>query len=174
MKKFQGIVAIVLVMAMLALVGCDFSITTDESTETSAQGEMPSGTTEQGKTPSGTTEQVLVDNDVVKVTFVEIYEEPSLPGNCFLRVKVENKSDKTVTVSLTDTYVNDTAQMMGSGVPMTLAPGKNSQAPFFFGYTNLGISTKDEITKIEFKVWLLDEDFDTVIKTDSLVVEFNK
>lgn len=164
MKKFHGIVAIVLVMCMLVLGGCDSSSTTDKPTETSGQSESQ----------VGTEAKVLIDNDIVKVSFVEIYEEPSLPGNCFLRLKVENKSDKTVTVSLKDSYVNDTAQMIGSGVPMTLAPGKNSQTPFFFGYTNLGISSKDEIEKIEFKVWLYDEDFDTVIETESLVVEFSK
>ena len=163
MKKFHGIVAIALVMVMLTLVGCDGSSTTENPTETPSQGESQ----------SGTNEQVLVDNDIVKVTFIEIYEEPSLPGNCFLRVKVENKSDKTVTVSLKDSYVNDTAQMIGSGVPMTLAPGKNSQTPFFFGYANLGISSKDEIEKIEFKVWLMDDNYDTVVETDTLVVKFN-
>lgn len=164
MKKFHGIVVIVLVVAMLALVGCDGSGTTENPTETPTQGESQ----------SATAEQVLVDNDIVKVTFIEIYEEPSLPGSCFLRVKVENKSDKTVTVSLTDSYVNDTAQLIGSGVPMTIAPGKNSQTPFFFGYGNLGISSKDEISKIEFKVWLWDENNDTVLKTDALVVDLSK
>ena len=164
MKKFQGIVTIALVIAMLALGGCDSQDIADKPTETPSQSESQ----------SETTVQVLVDNDLVKVSFVEIYEEPSLPGNCFLRLKVENKSDKTVTVSLKDSYVNDTAQMIGSGMPMTLAPGKNSQTPFFFGYGNLGISSKDEIEKIEFKVWLMDDNFDTVIETESLVVEFNK
>ena len=164
MKKFHGIVAIALVAGLLILSGCGDSSTTETPTETSGQGESQ----------SGTEAKVLIDNDIVKVTFVEIYEEPSLPGNCFLRLKVENKSDKTVTVSLKDSYVNDTAQMIGSGVPMTLAPGKNSQTPFFFGYTNLGISSKDEIEKIEFKVWLFDDNFDTVIETESLVVEFSK
>ena len=165
MKKFHVIVVIALVMAMLTLVGCDNSSTTEKSTETSSQGESQ----------SGANEQVLVDNDVVKVTFIEIYEEPSLPGNCFLRVKVENKSDKTVRVSLKDSYVNDTAQMMGTGIPIVLAPSKNSQQAFVFGYTNLGISSKDDIQKIEFKVWLIDDDTnDTVIETESLVVEFNK
>jgi hypothetical protein len=65
--------------------------------------------------------------------------------------------------------------MMGTGVPIVLEPGKNSQQPFFFGYGNLGITSKDEIEKIEFKVWLMDNDnYDTVVETESLIVEFNK
>jgi uncharacterized protein YceK len=163
MKKFRNIVVITLVMGLLVLSGCGGTSTTEKSTESSPQGES--------QAPA---EQVLFEDENVKVTFVEIYEEPSLPNNCFLRLKVENKSDKTVTVSLKDSYVNGTAQMIGSGVPMELAPGKNSQTPFFFGYGNLGISSKDEIEKIEFKVWLMDEGFDTMIETDSLVIEFDK
>lgn len=163
MKKFKGIMAIVLVAGMLVLSGCDGSSTTNK----------PSEGTSQSETQNNVVEQVLVDNESVKVTFIEIFEEPSLPGTCYIRVKVENKTDKTVTVSLTDSYVNDTEQMIGSGLPMTLAPGKNSQTPFFFGYANLGIDSKDEIEKIEFKVWLMDENYDTVVKTDTLVVEFN-
>ena len=153
MKK---IIVGLLALAMLVMVvGCD-------TTET------PSGDPEN---PSTTQEQVLVDNDVVKVTFIEIFEEPSIPNTCYVRLKVENKSDNTVMVSLKDSYVNDTAQMMGTGVPIVLAPDKSSQQPFFFGYSNLVITDKSEISKIEFKVWLMDNDtYDTVLETDSLTV----
>lgn len=163
MKKLKVILAIALAMGMLVLSGCDGSSTTENPTENSSQVES--------QTP---TEQLLFEDENVKVTFVEIFEMPELVGSCYLRLKVENKSDKTVTVSLKDSYVNDTAQMIGSGVPMTLAPGKNSQTPFFFGYGNLGISSKDEIEKIEFKVWLWDENFDTVVETEPLVIDFSK
>lgn len=162
MKRF---LAIMLVFGMLMLSGCGSMGVSGESNSDNTQKESES----QGATE----EQVLVDNEAVKVTFMEIFEAPGLVGTCYLRLLVENKSDKTVTVSLKDSYVNDTAQMIGSGVPMTLAPGKNSQTPFFFGYGNLGISSKDEIEKIEFKVWLWDENFDTV-ETEPLVVEFKK
>ncbi len=163
MKKFKGSMVGVLVAGMLVLSGCDGASTTPPPSESASQSESQ----------KNVVEQVLVDNESVKVTFIEIFEEQSLPGTCYIRVKVENKTDKTVTVSLTDSYVNDTAQTIGSGLPMTLAPGKNSQTPFFFGYSNLGISSKDEIEKIEFKVWLMDENYDTVLKTEDLVVEFN-
>lgn len=154
MKK---LLALMLALGMLVLCGCDTTDTQsgDKSTATNTA-----------------TTKALYEDDNVKVSFVEIFEMPELVGTCYLRLKVENKSDKTVTVSLKDSYVNDTAQMIGSGVPMELAPGKNSQAPFFFGYSNLGISSKDEIEKIEFKVWLMDDNFDTVVETKTLVVDF--
>ena len=162
MKK---LLAMVLVFGLFMLSGCGGSGTSSGDTNAN-QNENGSQNTAK--------EQLLYEDENVKVSFIELYEEPSLPGNAYLRLKVENKSDKTVTVSLKDSYVNDMAQMMGTGVPIKLAPGKSSQQPFFFGYGNLGITTKDEITKIEFKVWLMDDNYNTVVETESLVVEFNK
>ena len=167
MKKF---LVMLMVFGVLLLSGC---VSTDDSTGGSNGGDSntPNNDSSQGNNEV----VVLVDNENVKISFIELYEEPSLPGNAYLRLKVENKTDKTVMVSLKESYVNDTAQMMGTGVPIVLAPGKSSQQPFFFGYGNLGITSKDEIAKIEFKVWLMDNDnFDTVVETDSLVVDFNK
>ena len=174
MKKFQSVMAIMLVIAMLALVGCDFLATTDELAETSEQGETLNGTNEQGAKPSGTKEQVLIDNNMLKVTFIEVFEEPSISGVAYLRLKVENRTDKTVTVYPQDAYVNGTSIILGSGVPMKLAPGTNSQAPFIIFYTNLGITSKDEIKKIEFKLTFDDENYDTIVETDNLIIELNK
>lgn len=154
MKKiFTLVVLIVMVMTMA---GC-----VDNSTTT----EKPSSPNE-----NPVEEQVLWDSDSVKVSFIEIFEEPSISGVAYLRLKVENNTDKTVTVYPQDAYVNDTSTTLGSGVPMTLAPGKNSQAPFIIFYTNLGITSKDEIQKIEFKLSLEDESYDTIEETEVLVI----
>lgn len=165
MKKFRVIIGLILVLSMLVLSAC---------ASTDIPSDNPNVNPNEDNSPSDI-EQVLFENDKVKVTFIEIFEMPELVGNCYLRLKVENKSDRTVMVSLKDSYVNDTVQMMGTGVPIILAPGKNSQQAFFFGYGNLGITSKDEIEKIEFKVWLMDNtNYDTVVETDSLVVEFSE
>lgn len=157
MKK---LFASVLVVSMLVLAGCEVAPSFDyEVTEESS---------------SVATSQLLYEDDKVKVSFVEIFEMPELVGTCYLRLRVENKSDKTVTVSLKDSYVNDTAQMIGSGIPMVLGQGMKSLTPFFFGYGNLGINSKDEINKIAFKVWLMDDDYNTVVETESLVIDLSK
>ena len=160
-KKILAVAAMAMVMMAS---GCGGSTSTSENAGMT-------GSTSSIENP--VTEQVLWDGENVKVSFIEIFEYDYLPGTCYVKLKVENKSDKTVMVSLKDSYVNDTAQMMGTGTPIVLAPGKNSQQPFFFGYTNLGITSKSEIKKIEFKVWLMDnENYDTVEETDTLVVNF--
>ena len=158
MKKY---VAVLLLFGMLALNGCgDSSTPSDNSNEGSSQG--------------STEAQVLVDDVNMKVSFVEIFEEPSISGCGYLRLKVENKTDKTVTVYPKDVYVNDTSIILGSGVPMKLAPGKNSQAPFIIFYTNLGITSKDEIQKIEFKLTFDDENYDTIAETEIMVIDLSK
>ena len=140
---------------------------------------MASGCSDSGSTGSSDStpvitnpveEQVLWDSDNVKVSFIKVYEEPSISGAAYLQLKVENNTDKTVTVRPKDAYVNDTSTILGSGVPMTLLPNKKSQTPFIIFYTNLGITSKDEIEKIEFKLEFEDENYDTVVETDNLVI----
>ena len=162
MKKF---LTVMLLIGALMLSGCETTVASGEG--------GGADTTTDTQSLINSEEEVLFENEIVKVAFVEIFEAPGVVGTCYLRLKVENKSDKTVTVYLKDTYVNDSAQLIGSGVPMVLAPGKNSQSPFFFGYTNLDISGKDDVKKIEFKVFLLDGDSNTVLETESLSVEFS-
>lgn len=162
MKKFM---VFALVLGMLMLSGCESATpvegdSTDKATETTSQSE--------------TQEQVLVDDENMKVSFIELFEEPSIPETGYLRLKVENKTDKTVTVYPQDVYVNDTSSLLGSGVPMKLAPGKNSQAPFIIFYKNIGITGKDEIQKIEFRLTFDDENFDLIVETETLIIDLTK
>ena len=158
MKK---IVCVLLVIVLLCgLVGCIGNGTLEKT------GDNP-----DDKQTTEKKEQVLVDNEDVKVTFIEIFEEPSISNICYLRLKFENKSNKTVWFFLKDSYVNDMAQMMGTGVPIILESGKSSQQPFFFGYENLGITQKSEISKIQFKICGKDDETnDTVFETESLII----
>lgn len=162
MKKFM---VIVLALGLLAMSGCDSTTTssgdsTDQTTAVTSQSE--------------TKDEVLFESDDMKVSFIEVFEDANITGAGYLRLKVENKTDKTVTVYPKDVYVNDTSVVLGSGVPMTLAPGKNSQAPFIIFYSNLGITSKDEIQKIEFRLTFDDENHDTIAETETMVIEFTK
>ena len=121
------------------------------------------------KDDTSNNEKVLLDNEIAKVSFIEIYEEEYLPGTCYLKLRVENKTDKKITVYTKDAYVNDTSVLLASGVPMVIEPGKASQNPFFFTYKNIGIDTKDAIQTIEFKL-SFDND-ESMVDTESLLVE---
>lgn len=147
MKK----VALILLCAALLLAGC-------------AEVDLGSDVSENAVTPN--TETVLIDDDIVKVTFVEVFEVDGLSGTCYLRLQVDNKSDQKISVYLMDAYVNDMSVTMMSGVPMDIMPGKASQNPFFFtGFT------KDEVEKIEFKVHVYDENMKTIEETNTVEVK---
>lgn len=157
MKKILAVLTLAMVMSTS---GCG-----DISTIESA-----SGTSSTPAIVNPVTEQVLWDSENVKISFMEIIEYDYMKGYCYLRLKVENKTDKEITVYPKDAYANDTSIVVGSGTPMTLLPGKKSQTPFFFAYTNFGIASIDEIEKIEITMWVVDDDFNTIEETDNLVI----
>ena len=163
MKKF---IVLTLMIGLLVTMSACYSTSPAEGVPVTP----PSETVSQNESQT----KVLWDDENVRVTFIELYEEPLISGAAYMRLKVENKSDKTVTVLPKDAYVNDTATLLGSGVHMELAPGKNSQTPFIIFYKNIGVTSIDEIEKVEFKLTFYDENFDMVGETETLVVEFNK
>ena len=160
MKKI--IIGLLVLSMMIMLVGCDTAETSSDNIDTSSITE-----------DAVVQQQVLVDNDIIKVTFIEAFEEPSIQNTCYLRLKGENKTDQTVTIYPKDSYVNDTAVILLSGIPMDILSGKNSQTPFFFSYQNLDIDKIDDIETIELKIWVVDESFNTIFETDSLTINFN-
>ena len=121
--------------------------------------------TETQEPTSDSEPTILIDDDVIKASFVKVYEESFLEGSCFLQLLVENKSEQPVYVFLADAYVNDVSVMMGSSVPMNIEPGKKSQNPFTFSGFTL-----DEVDVIEFKISVLDENFETIEETETLKV----
>jgi hypothetical protein len=114
--------------------------------------------------------QLLSDSNGLKVSLVKVYEEPTIQGVCYLQLLVENKTNKNVTIYPQDSYVNDMQVMIGSGIPMEIAPGKKSMNPFFFSYTNVGITRISQITSIETKLRAVDDNFNTVAETEPIVI----
>ncbi|MCH3971203.1 MAG: hypothetical protein LKE53_00290 [Oscillospiraceae bacterium] len=110
--------------------------------------EVKSSTTSDKATSKG----VYSDN-TMDVSFGGLSNQAGLDGELFIGLNVKNKSAKSITVALTDVYIDNTMMPTGSGVPLTILPGK-SGAGAFFGKN----STKpDDVKKVGFKVYLLDE-----------------
>lgn len=115
--------------------------------------------TQQQKEP-----QKAFEDDYIKVSFVEWYEEPAVDEISYLRLLVENKSDKNIMVYLKDVSVNNLMVNTGSGVPMVITPGKASQQPFIMYTEAAGINSVDEISEISFKVVVLDNDTSEILE----------
>ena len=118
-------------------------------------------------------QKVLFEDDNYKVTYQK-FVDPDMGVTTFnLYLKVENKSDKEVTVMLNEGYANDTAVTFMTGMPVNIAPGKNAIAPFIFGYANLGFEKIEDIKKLEFKVSFRDkETFNELFQTDTIQLDF--
>lgn len=100
-------------------------------------------------------ENSVYSDDMIDIYYVKMSEE--LTGNCFITIKVKNKTDKHITVLPTDSYINDSAVTLGSGVPTEMDAGKDKTNALFGAYTNVGIESFDAITKIETKFSVMDE-----------------
>lgn len=157
MKK---IVTLILAFAMLLLLPACGS-----SSETGSQ--------EKEETPETVTEQVFYEDDILKATFVDVIEQEIAPGNAYIRVVFENKSDHDISVFPSESSVNDTMVQYFSGTFATMKAGKKLNYAWFFPFENAGISSVEEIEKLEFSLEIDDENMHQIAKTDMITIEVN-
>lgn len=147
-----------------------FVVASIVSTPTDSGGD-PTGSAAEGGEQQSLKGKVLYEDSNYKVTYVG-FEDPGMGVTAFnLSLKIENNSDKKVVATLVDGYANDTAVFFGSGVPVEIMPGKNAVGVFILGYNNTGISSIDEIEKLQFKIQLYDENFsESLLKTSDITL----
>lgn len=115
----------------------------------------------------------LVDDEYIGAVFLEAYEEPWIQGVFYLRIRVENKSDREIWVALSDVSVNKMSTIATSGIPMEIQPGNSSKTPFIISYSNLDISAVDELQNISFRFWIMDGNSTAVLEeTDIVSIDF--
>lgn len=131
----------------------------------------PPDAQQAGASASESVNTILYQDDMITVSYVKIFEEPSIADTCYLQLLVENNTDQAITVYPKDSSVNGTMTPFLSGVPMTIEAGKNSQQPFFFTYSNLSIDKMADVKDLEFKVWVTDKDTNTLLETGALKIE---
>lgn len=98
------------------------------------------------------------------------FYEVSEISTSYLQLKIKNKSDKKLTLSLDDVYVNDILVQSGSGLPIELKKGKTSTSPFILFTANTGL-TENDVTKIEFKLKAYDESFNKIHSTKKITIK---
>ena len=157
MKK---ICIVAILLSVLMLFGCG------ESSDASAAVAQSESAAEQEIVV-----QELIADDIIEASFVKVFEEDSVQGACYLQLNVINKFDREITVMITDVYLNGTQAFGGSGVPMTIAVGKNSQNPFFISYSNTNITELEQVETIEFKLMITGDDNNTIETTASILIE---
>ncbi len=179
-KKVGGKIATISIICMFAFAATMGILFGEETPEDSSPASTVSlqknedNKTEEKQSSKETSktnqENVIYSDSNLKVSFIKVSDGAKLGVTaCYIHLKVENLGSQTVNVSLTDAYANDTAVTVMSGVPMKLAPGKNSNQPFLFGYNEI-FTSADEIEKLEFKVTLYDENYTSIVKTTESII----
>lgn len=162
-----AILAPIIVFIAVLIIGSIIIDTTDTSTSPSSSiTNVDSNSNNSSKPKNSKNESKVIYSDSdIKITYNKIADGKDLGVTaCYIYLKVENLSSQTFNVSLIDAYANDTAVTVMTGVPVKIAPGKNSQQPFLFGYNEI-FKSADEVEKLEFKVCLYNTEYSEIIKT---------
>ncbi len=123
--------------------------------------------------PPISTETVLVDDGYIKATYNELFEEDGINGAFYLRILIENKSEQSITIALSDASLNNMQTTIGSGIPMTIQSGKSSQVPFIVFTSNTGISELDQVENLSFRFNVMEsEGTDILEETDIVSIDF--
>lgn len=151
-RILKWVIIIIAVVCLISLIGL-LSDTVDvgDSEETTSTTETT--VTEAEKKES---HQQIYEDDIIKVEYIDCYDEDDIEGCSYLALKIENKADKTVMISLDEASVND--MMVNTGGAMTIKPDKSSQTPFILFTGVQGIESADDIETMAFKIIVLDND----------------
>lgn len=155
MKKL--VIFIVCICLCASFCACD---STQEQTSAPTE-------TEQAQNPA----VILFDNDILSATFIGTQDASSI-GVFYVTLKIENKTDADIVVTLEDADVDgETIPLITTGVPLVVRPGNSGQTGFIFSMVNLSISSMSEAEEATFRVVARNNDtFETVYKSDLVTV----
>lgn len=159
MKK---IILTLLTLSLLAFCGCG---------ATNPQETNQTGTTE----PSDPVlETVILENDCIRATYQGVKDMQSL-GVFYLNLKLENKTDKEIWVTLESADVDsETIPLITTGVPVYIRPGNSGIGAYIFSMVNLSINSVKDAEKASFKIVVWEkESLDKIFTSDLISVTIN-
>ena len=165
-KKTGCLIAVVLVIALIAILAVIISSGDDSSEGASTTSHVNSSEEANNK---GNAYKPIYEDEYIKASFMRVYDDAavsaSVEGVSYMQLHIENKSNKTLTVAFTDAAINGMSATIGSGVPVTILPGNTSEQAFILFTKNTNVKSADEINKLQFKFYLMDDDVNTVEET---------
>lgn len=149
---------IVLFWAMLILlVGCSSTATSGNENGDSAKEESEQSIN-------------IYKDDNISVDFLKVANS-AVEGNFEIYIKVQNNFDTDITVYLKDVSLNNNMVQVGSGVPCNIVAGANRTHSYFGRLDLAGADSADDITKISFKIWVVDDEFADLLLTPDLSID---
>ncbi len=118
--------------------------------------------------------KLVYEDEYIKASFIKVYDdelvELTTNGVSYMQLLVENKCDKSFTVGFANAALNGMSTTFGSALPVTILPGNSSKQPFILFTTNTGINSAEEINKIQFQFYLMDENGHALDQTDTITI----
>ena len=116
-------------------------------------------------------ETVIFTGDSAAVTYTGCTAQQAVSGCFYVNLQIENTSENTEEwIYLDDVYVDDVKCNTGTGIPVTVAPGKKVNGPFIV-FTETALS---DVKSLEFKVVIADNGtMKAVEKSDTLTISPN-
>lgn len=125
-------------------------------------------TVEQKPTEStGDSGDLVFTGEHAKVSFLRAYKEEFIDGAFYMTFEIENTSNVKEWIYLSDVYVDDLACHSGSGLPVTVLPGKKAHGAFIIFYKG----DFDAVKKIEAKVVIADESLNELESSEQFEIE---
>ncbi len=148
-SKIKRLLVAFIVIMVIILIGIIAS-------PSDSSGSNDSGTTTQ--TSAVDSSRVIYEDSTIKASYIKVYDDSFIDGAVYLQLLVENKCDKNIMVTLSETALNNMSTTIGSGTPMVIAPGNSSQQPFIIFTGNTNVSQASDISNLEFKFLIFDND----------------
>ncbi|OUQ22145.1 hypothetical protein B5E80_15210 [Flavonifractor sp. An135] len=127
-----------------------------------------------GSTPAADDAQVLVEDDLVRISYKGSGTMEGVAGTAYVYFEVENLSDQAYTVYPMNSSVNDTVVLLTSGVPASVVPGKTYTYPWSVYYQGVGIQEYADLESLETEFQLMAEDGAVLETVGPFAVEFTQ
>lgn len=102
--------------------------------------------------------EVIVESDEITAEFLGFEDHPEL-GMFVVRLRVTNKTDQPIWVYMDKASVNDDMmQMVMTGMPLNIEPGKRGSNGFIFYYKQTSIEKFEDVNTVSFKLKVDNQD----------------
>lgn len=103
-------------------------------------------------------DEVIVESDEIDAEFLGFEDHPEL-GMFTVRLRVKNKTEQPIWVYMDKASINDEMmQMVMTGMPLYIDPGKRGSNGFIFYYKQTSIEKFDDVNTVSFKLKVDNQD----------------
>ncbi len=172
-NKKVGCAIVAIVFVVILAIILIVAISSNDSTDTPNSNSSSPSSSESAQQTSDTA-KVIYEDKYIKASFIKVYDDKAVSatveGVSYMQLHIENKSSKTLTIGFSDAAINSKSTTIGSELPLTILPGNSSDQPFILFTKNTGVKSADDISKIQFKFYLMDENTNMVEKTKNITI----